>query len=300
MRLTLLRLLVIGLPAASSLGGAGSIEEDNYSKQMDKALIEGVSSRVFPGVSAAAGTLDGRISYFGSFGSYKYFLEEDGADDDIPNMRVNVDSIFDLASVSKVVAGTTAVALLYEKGYLNLDTLVQDVLGAAFAQGGKENVTIRNCLLHNAGFLPDPDPLYWSTTFGCSNTYMVSNDTFFEIILNIIVPSLLLIYLQCARLQEYPAEDFSCLEEIWNSFLGEELVTEPGAAFKYSDLSFITLASVVGSIVRSESLVASAQMLDICSSPSSEMQQILCHYEAFVRTNIFQFQVCPPSISQMT
>lgn len=34
------------------------------------------------------------------------------------------------------------------------------LLGPDFARNGKENVTVRNLLLHNAGFPPDPNPNY--------------------------------------------------------------------------------------------------------------------------------------------
>ena len=34
------------------------------------------------------------------------------------------------------------------------------LLGPEFGQNGKENITVRNLLLHNAGFPPDPTPNY--------------------------------------------------------------------------------------------------------------------------------------------
>ena len=49
------------------------------------------------------------------------------------------DTVFDLASLSKVVGTTSVVAWLYENGYLDLDEFVcnDDLLGVAFAQGGQ-------------------------------------------------------------------------------------------------------------------------------------------------------------------
>lgn len=43
--------------------------------------------------------------------------------------------------------------LLYQKGLLDLDAHVASasLLGELFAEEGKENITIRNLLLHNAG-----------------------------------------------------------------------------------------------------------------------------------------------------
>ena len=38
--------------------------------------------------------------------------------------------------------------------------VVSDFLGPEFASNGKETLTLRNLLLHNAGFPPDPVPNY--------------------------------------------------------------------------------------------------------------------------------------------
>ena len=70
------------------------------------------------------------------------------------------------------MATTSAAALLYQQGLLPLDTLVADasLLGPAFANNGKEDITVRNLLLHNAGLPPDPSPNYWEAGFGCPAT----------------------------------------------------------------------------------------------------------------------------------
>jgi hypothetical protein len=81
-----------------------------------------------------------------------------------------LDTHFDIASLTKVFSTTSAVALLYERGYLSIEDKVVDILGDGFAVNGKEGVTIENCLLHNAGFFPDPDPCYWYPEFKCPNT----------------------------------------------------------------------------------------------------------------------------------
>jgi CubicO group peptidase (beta-lactamase class C family) len=61
-----------------------------------------------------------------------------------------LDAIFDLASVTKCVATTTACMLLYERGLLDLDAPVQKYL-PEFVGTDKENVTIRNFLTHSSG-----------------------------------------------------------------------------------------------------------------------------------------------------
>ena len=83
---------------------------------------------------------------------------------------VTLETHFDIASLTKVFSTTSAVALLYERGYLSLDEKVMSVLGEKFGENGKDTITIKNCLLHNAGFSPDPDPCYWYPEFKCPNT----------------------------------------------------------------------------------------------------------------------------------
>lgn len=64
------------------------------------------------------------------------------------------DTIFDAASLTKVVACTPAVMLLVERGQLRLDDGVQAYI-PEFKSGGKENVTIRQLLTHTSGLRPD-------------------------------------------------------------------------------------------------------------------------------------------------
>lgn len=67
---------------------------------------------------------------------------------------MTLDTIFDLASLTKVVACTPAVMLLVERGRLHLDDPVCRYL-PEFAGGGREAVTIRHLLTHTSGLRPD-------------------------------------------------------------------------------------------------------------------------------------------------
>jgi len=64
------------------------------------------------------------------------------------------DTIFDAASLTKVVAGTPAVMLLVERGQVKLDAPVQSYL-PEFTGDGKEVVTVRQLLTHTSGLPPD-------------------------------------------------------------------------------------------------------------------------------------------------
>jgi CubicO group peptidase (beta-lactamase class C family) len=71
---------------------------------------------------------------------------------------MTVTTVFDIASLTKPVATTTAVLQLCERGLLDLDERVAAYL-PAFATGGKEGVTIRHLLNHTSG-LPAWELLY--------------------------------------------------------------------------------------------------------------------------------------------
>lgn len=60
------------------------------------------------------------------------------------------DTIIDLASVTKVLAGTSAAMLCVERGLMNVDDLVSKHL-PEFTGEGREKITIRHLLLHSSG-----------------------------------------------------------------------------------------------------------------------------------------------------
>lgn len=63
------------------------------------------------------------------------------------------DTIFDAASLTKVVATTPAIALLIERGQIDLDAPVSRYW-PEFAANGKEAITIRHLMTHTSGFRP--------------------------------------------------------------------------------------------------------------------------------------------------
>jgi len=69
---------------------------------------------------------------------------------------MTVDTIFDIASLTKVVATTTAVMQLVQKGEVRLNDPVTKYL-AEFGENGKEDITVRNLLTHFSGLREDFD-----------------------------------------------------------------------------------------------------------------------------------------------
>ncbi len=69
---------------------------------------------------------------------------------------MTVDTIFDLASLTKCIATTTAVMQLFESGRIKLNDPVAAYL-PEFAQNGKGQITVRELMTHYSGLAPDLD-----------------------------------------------------------------------------------------------------------------------------------------------
>jgi len=119
-------------------------------------------------------------------------------------------TVFDLASLTKPIATTTAILQLWERGVIDLDTHVAAFL-PRFAAGGKETVTIRHLLTHTAG-LPGWEMLYLPGLRRGDGTRAPACRSIMEAV---------------ARICATPA------------------TVPPGQAIEYSDLGFIVLGYLV-------------------------------------------------------
>lgn len=110
-------------------------------------LEQAVADRAFPG--AAFGVLyRGQILAVESVGRFTY---------DPASPTVRPDTVYDLASVTKVVATTSMAMILHDRGLLDLDARLGDLL-PGFVVGmepgsGKERVTLRMLLAHTSGLV---------------------------------------------------------------------------------------------------------------------------------------------------
>ncbi|HEX8392781.1 MAG TPA: serine hydrolase domain-containing protein [Longimicrobium sp.] len=108
----------------------------------EDAVLDEIRRGSFPGAALSVGRWD-RVVLEEGFGRL-------GAGDG----EVDPDAtVYDLASLTKVVGTTTAVMLLVQDGRMMLDEPVSSYL-PEFTGGGKEQVTIRHLLTHTSG-LPD-------------------------------------------------------------------------------------------------------------------------------------------------
>lgn len=114
---------------------------------LDSAITAGAA----PGAVVA-------VSYRGS--RFLYGTGRLGLDDPT---RPDGQTVYDLASLTKVTATTTLAMLAVSDGRLELDAPVQRYL-PGFRGAGKARVTIRHLLTHSSGLPADPSPMLWQQT----------------------------------------------------------------------------------------------------------------------------------------
>ena len=156
MRFTLPAALVLCMAAALSevvtghQAGPNRVEGANFAR-IDEVVENAITSRATPGAVVVVGQGD-RTLYEKAFGSRAT----------VPaNEPMTLDTVFDLASLTKVVATTTAVMTLIEDGRLRLnDSVASQIPG--FERYGKGGIQIRHLLTHVSGLRPDVDLHPWS------------------------------------------------------------------------------------------------------------------------------------------
>ena len=117
----------------------------------DSVVNDAIAQKIFPG-SVVLAVHEGEIIYHKAFGQQRYEASS----------MVNQESIFDLASVTKISATTVSVMKLYEQGNLALKKKLDDYLPLASGTN-KANLRIDDMLLHQAGLVPFI-PFYKETT----------------------------------------------------------------------------------------------------------------------------------------
>lgn len=111
---------------------------------------------------------------------------------------MTVDTVFDLASLTKPIATSTSIMQLVEKGDLRLRDRVGKYL-PEFATNGKEETTVEQLLVHSAGLIPD------------------------------------------TSVRDY----LNGWDEAYEKMCALKPLSEPGSAFKYSDVGFLLLGAIV-------------------------------------------------------
>jgi uncharacterized protein YbbC (DUF1343 family)/CubicO group peptidase (beta-lactamase class C family) len=113
---------------------------------LDSLLQTAVTANQAPGAVLVVGH-EGKVVYRKAFGNRSLEPERSA---------MTPDAIFDIASLSKVVATTTAVMQLVEQGKIRANDPVVKYI-PEFGQNNKEDITVRDLLTHHSGLAPDLD-----------------------------------------------------------------------------------------------------------------------------------------------
>ena len=116
-------------------------QNKNYDfSAVDNTIETAIRSQAFPSAVLVVGN-DKGVIYQNAYGRLTY-------DDTAKATTLN--TIYDLASVTKVIAATSAIMLLYDQGKVDLNAPVASYI-PEFAVNGKGDITVVNLLLHNSG-----------------------------------------------------------------------------------------------------------------------------------------------------
>lgn len=176
---------------------------DNQAVRFARAFAivsSAIDRRAFPGAALAV-THQGSLVASQGFGRFTF---------DAGSPEIQSNTVFDLASLTKVVTTTTMAMLLYERGLMSLDTPLQSVLPEFVSlapppqRERRGRVTVRMLLSHSSG-LPAYEKLF---EFACTR------------------------------------------EELMRAAITTPLDREPGTHSAYSDIGFILLGEVLARLSR--------------------------------------------------
>ena len=112
--------------------------------QIDVLVADQIKAKKLPGAVIAIG-FRGQVVFLHAYGQRQ--LQ--------PSLEsMTIDTVFDVASLTKPIATATSVMQLVEQGKIALDDPVSRHL-PAFAANEKNSVTIKQLLLHTGGLIPD-------------------------------------------------------------------------------------------------------------------------------------------------
>jgi uncharacterized protein YbbC (DUF1343 family)/CubicO group peptidase (beta-lactamase class C family) len=148
-----MRRVICGLSLAATLVSPSLLPQQSRETRraddfadLDAIIQDAVDRGNTPGAVVLIGH-DGHIVHRRAFGSRSLEPSRE---------RMTLETIFDLASLTKCIATTTAVMQLVETGRIRLNDPVSAYL-PEFSQNGKGQITVRELLTHYSGLAPDLD-----------------------------------------------------------------------------------------------------------------------------------------------
>ncbi len=220
------------------------IHPDSFLK-IDTMVADAINSKTFPGCQVTA-IWKGQVIFEKSYGYHTY-----------KNQRaVKNSDLYDLASLTKILATTVALMNLSANGAIDIDKTIGDYLPAA-KDSNKSNITIKRVLSHNAKLIPwipfyrttlhngYPDSLLYSTIDTGDFLIQVTDSLWLK--------------------NTYPD---SMMQEIFNSPLLRK------ASYRYSDLGFIMLKEIIEQVTNTpfeefliDSVYGPLNLTNICFNP---------------------------------
>ncbi len=125
--------------------------------KIDSIALSGIKEKVFPGCQVLVAK-DGKVIYQKSFGYHTYDTK----------IKVKNDDLYDIASITKIVASTASLMKLVDEGKVNLDNPLCYYL-PQLEGSNKQNIVIREMMTHQAG-LKDWIP-FWIKTENKDGSY---------------------------------------------------------------------------------------------------------------------------------
>jgi uncharacterized protein YbbC (DUF1343 family)/CubicO group peptidase (beta-lactamase class C family) len=145
-------LLIVVLAAQPMLAQLRFVKPETVSvssvalAQMDSVIKDDIAKQRLPGAVVLVGR-KGRVIWQKSYGSRAV---------DPAREPMTAETIFDLASLTKVVATATSIMILVERGKVRLNDPVSVYIPELKGEG-RETITIEQLLIHRSGYAPDFD-----------------------------------------------------------------------------------------------------------------------------------------------
>lgn len=193
------------------------IDNDKLQYNIDSIVKAGINMKAFPGCQIVV-VKNGNLVFHKNYGFQTY-------DSIVP---VDSETIYDIASVTKVTASIPSLMYMQDKKKVHLDTTISKYL-PFLKNTNKEDLTFRNILSHNAK-LKSWIPFYWynTDTLGVLNPEIFQNE-------------------QSDKFSTRVAEDLYITPgysfEMYDTITNSDLRKKKG--YKYSDLGYYWVPKIV-------------------------------------------------------
>ncbi len=189
-----------------------------YIQKIDSLILDGIEQKAYPGCQVLA-LKDGKIIFERNYGKFTYEGEQ----------VIHSETVYDIASLTKVFASTFALMKLYDDGKIDLNSTLGDYF-PFMNQSDKGDIKLIEFLTHQAGFTP------WIPIYKMTCKDNVPDIQYFREYID---------EEHTVRVAEnlYISEDFKY--QIYDTIMKSELMEKK---YKYSDLGFYFVPEIVEAI----------------------------------------------------